>query len=247
MIERQFVHQKKKEFQIQETVASELNRVGHSKTKMMRTPLGEKIVIHASRPGLVVGRKGQSIKALTKTLKQNFKLDNPQIEINEVQDTNLDSAIVAERIANSLEMYGANRFKGVGHRVMDDIMQAGALGVEILITGKIPSSRSKRWRFYSGYLKKCGDIAAEGVKQTYAIAQLKTGVVGIQVRIMPPDVKLPDNIKLNIDTKVEEATPEETKEIDQVVNETEKKESGSEKEKEPEDADDESERDKTAE
>ena len=85
MIEREFVKQKKKEFQVQEFVASELSRVGHSKTKMQRTPLGEKIIIHASRPGLIVGRKGANIKALTKSLKRKFKLDNPQIEIAEVQ------------------------------------------------------------------------------------------------------------------------------------------------------------------
>ncbi len=196
MIERDFVKQKKKEFQIEEFVSSKLKNVGHSHTKMQRTPLGEKIVIAASRPGLVVGREGQNIKSMTIALKNKFKLENPQIEIQEVEDINLDPKIVAEYIASSLERFGPTRFKGVGHKVMDGVMKAGALGVEIKISGKIPSARAKNWRFYSGYLKKCGDIAITGVKSAYAKAELKSGMIGIQVKIMPPDLRLPDDIRL---------------------------------------------------
>ncbi|MFH1848741.1 MAG: 30S ribosomal protein S3 [archaeon] len=196
MIERDLLKQKVKEYNIHEYIASNFKRVGHSDTKVQKTPLGEKIIIKASRPGLVVGRKGQNIKKLTNTLSKGFGLENPQIEIAEVDEPNLDAAIVAERIANSLERFGLNRFKGVGHKTMESVMQSGALGVEILISGKVPSSRARRWRFYSGYLKKCGDIAITGVRKAQTTAQLKTGTIGINVKIMPPDVKLPDDIKI---------------------------------------------------
>jgi len=116
MIEREFIKQKKKEFQIEEFVSDSLNNVGHSKTKMQRTPLGEKIIIAASRPGLVVGREGRNIKDMTSSLKKKFKLENPQIEIQEVENINLDPKIIAERIASSLERFGPTRFKGVGHK-----------------------------------------------------------------------------------------------------------------------------------
>jgi len=202
MIERKFVAQKMKEFQILEFIGQNLRKVGHSFTKLQRTPLGEKIIIYASRPGLIVGRKGQSIKNLTKTLKKKFDLENPQIEINEVEDVNLDAQIVAERIANSLERFGTTKFKGIGHKTMSDVMGSGALGIEIIISGKIPSSRAKRWRFYQGYLKKCGEVALDGVRKAYAIARLKSGIVGVQVKIMPPTIKLPDDVKLS-DQKIE--------------------------------------------
>lgn len=195
MIERKFVSEKLKEFQIQEYIFQNLKKVGHSHTKMIRTPLGEKIIIFASRPGLIVGKQGQNIKKLTKDLKKKFNLENPQIEISEIENVNLDAAIVAERIANSLERFGTNKFKGIGHKVMTDVMSAGALGVEIIISGKIPSARAKSWRFYQGYLKKCGDIV-EGVRGAHARAQLKIGTIGIKVKIMPADIKLPDDIKL---------------------------------------------------
>lgn len=202
MIERQFVTQKMKEFQIQEFITTSLKNIGHSHTKVQRTPLGEKIVIYASRPGLIVGRKGQNIKKLTLQLKKKFDLENPQIEIAEVESVFLDAQIVAEMIANSMERFGSQRFKGIGHKLMMDAMGAGALGIEILISGKLPSARAKSWRFYQGYLKKCGDIAIEGVRHATAAAQLKSGTIGIQVRIMPPTVKLPDDIELRSDQEV---------------------------------------------
>ena len=211
MIERKFVAQKIKEFQIQEFIEQNLKKVGHSHTKLVKTPLGEKIIIFASRPGLVVGRKGENIKRLTKILKRKFELENPQIEISEIENPNLDAQIVAERIANSLERFGTQKFKGVGHKTMSDVMNAGALGVEILISGKIPSARAKSWRFYQGYLKKCGEPALQ-VRKAITQAQLKAGTVGIQVSIMPPDAILPDRIKVIKGIAAEEPKTTEAKE-----------------------------------
>src|SRR3989338_6263998 len=196
MIERKFIAQKMKENQIEEYISKNLKSVGHSHTKMLKTPLGEKIVIYASRPGLIVGRKGQNIKELTANLKKKFNLENPQIEISEVENLNLDAKIVSEKITDSLERFGAEKFKAIGHKVMEEVMRSGALGVEIIVSGKIPSSRAKCWRFYSGYLKKCGDIAITGVNKSQAQAKLKTGVIGVKVSIMPPDIQLPDKVEL---------------------------------------------------
>jgi small subunit ribosomal protein S3 len=209
MIERKFIAEKLKEHQIQEFVSETLKNVGHSHTKLMRTPLGEKVVIYASRPGLVVGRKGENIKKLTNTLKKKFNLENPQIEIAEVSNPNLDAQIVAERIASTIERFGINKFKAIGHKTMMDVMGAGALGIEVIISGKVPSQRAKSWRFYSGYLKKCGNISTEGVKRAQAVAIMKTGEIGIQVAIMTPDVKLPDDIEVGKIEENKEAPKEE--------------------------------------
>jgi len=206
MIERKFIAERLKEYQIQEFISQTLKNVGHSHTKLMRTPLGEKVVIYASRPGLVVGRKGENIKKLTNTLKKKFNLENPQIEISEVENPNLDAQIVAERVASTIERFGINKFKAIGHKTMMDVMGAGALGIEILISGKVPSQRAKTWRFYQGYLKKCGNISLEGVTRAQAVAIMKTGEIGVQVAIMPPNIKLPDDIEVKPkpETKTEE-------------------------------------------
>jgi ribosomal protein S3 len=100
---------------------------------------------------------------------------------------------------------------------MADIMSAGARGVEILISGKVPSSRAKTWRFYMGYLKKSGDIAVSGVNTAYASAKLKTGIIGVQVRIMPSTTKLPDDIEPNTDAapKVQDVTTGKTEALEE--------------------------------
>lgn len=194
MIERKFVAQNFKEFQIKNFVKNTLNRVGLSTVKLKRTSLGEKVIITASRPGLVVGREGATIQKLTKDLRTKFKLENPQIEIEEITEFGLDAVVIAETIVNQLERFGTQRFKGIGHKMMETIMSSGALGVEILISGRIPSSRAKTWRFAEGYMKKCGDIAITGVNTAKEFANLKSGTVGVQVRIMPGTTKLPDQI-----------------------------------------------------
>ncbi|MEM3690844.1 MAG: 30S ribosomal protein S3, partial [Candidatus Micrarchaeia archaeon] len=200
-----------KEFEIEEFVEKNLNRAGISQVRVQRTPLGEKIIIYTSRPGLVVGRSGESIRKLTKSLKKRFGLENPQIEISEVENVNLDPKIVAEKIATSLERYGINRFKGIMHKSMEDVMNAGAMGVEIVVSGKIPSSRAKSWRVYSGYLKKCGNISIENVRRAVNRAELKTGTVGIKVSIMPPGVVLPDNMKVKEEGESAQDTTSEIK------------------------------------
>ena len=121
----------------------------------------------------------------------------------------MDAQIVAERIASTLERFGLKRFKATGHRTLSDVMNSGAVGIEIVMSGKIPSTRARSWRFYAGYLKKCGDIALTGVKTAFAHAQLKSGTVGIRVKILPPNVRLPDDIEV-IEEPV--ATVEELKE-----------------------------------
>lgn len=196
MIERKFVRERLKEFKVEEFISETLDNVGHSKTKIVRTPLGDKVIVFASRPGLVVGRKGENIKKLTNALKKKFSLDNPQIEISEVENPNLDPQIIAERIASTLQRFGANKFKGIGHRTLNDVMEAGAHGVEITISGKVPSQRAKTWRFSAGYLKKCGDISVSGMRHAQADAKMKSGTVGINVSILPPDVALPDDIEV---------------------------------------------------
>ncbi len=195
MIERAIVRERKRQFQIEEYVSQRLRNAGLSHVRLTKTPLGEKIVVSTSRPGLVIGRRGETISKLTQELKEKFSLENPQIEIVEVRDVYLDARIVAERMAATLERFGTKRFKAVLYKTMQQVMRAGALGVEIVLSGKVPSQRAKSWRVFSGYLKKCGYIAQHDVRKAKAEAVLKSGVVGIKVSIMP-NIKLPYHIQI---------------------------------------------------
>ena len=229
MIERKFISQKLKEFQIQEYIGGLLRGTGYSHTEIQRTPLGEKVIVYTTRPGVVVGKKGENINKLTTVLKKKFKMENPQIEIGDLQEPMLDVNYLADKIASTLERFGSNRFKSIGYKTLQNILDAGALGAEIVIAGKVPSARAKMWRFKAGYLKKSGDIAENFVQKGQAVAKLKSGIVGIKVSIMLPDIKLPDKIIFHSQAK--ETTQEVKAEAPKVEAKTEVKEEKKEKPK----------------
>lgn len=202
MIEKQIIMQKMKELKIQEFLATQLPRYCYSNIEFQRTPLGEKIVIYTSRPGIIVGKKGENIKKLTAILKKKFQMENPQIEIGEIPNPYLDVHYVAGSIASYLERFGSKRFKSIGYKTLQNIIDAGALGAEIRIGGRgVPGSRAKSWRFSAGYLKKSGSISENEIKRVSAVANLKSGAIGVKVSIMTPDIQLPDKIKIKTQEK----------------------------------------------
>ncbi|MBU1203626.1 MAG: 30S ribosomal protein S3, partial [Nanoarchaeota archaeon] len=195
MIEKQFMKKKIKEYLIHRYISENLPKACYSSIELKKTPFGDKIIIHTPRPGLVVGRKGANITALTENLKNQFKMENPQIEIIEITNPFLDATSVAERIASSFEKFGPKRFKSAGYKSLQSVMDAGATGAEIKISGRgVPSSRSRTWRFTAGHIKKSGDISEDKIKRAKVIAHLKSGAVGIQVSILTPDIRIPDDI-----------------------------------------------------
>ncbi len=195
MDEKKTVDFKKEEYSMKEKIKKNLGKGKVSSVNIIYTPVGEKIVISTSKPGLVIGRKGEKINELTRMLKKDFKLENPHIEIDEIKNPEFDAQFMADDIALSLERFGPLKFKVVAYRALQRIVKAGALGVELRISGKLPGSRAKRWRFAQGYLKKTGD-SAKVVNKAQARAETKPGTVGVKVSIMPPDAKLVDRIDI---------------------------------------------------
>ncbi len=188
-----FIKLKKEEFGIKEYIKRQLGKGKISNLDIEYTPVGEKIIISTSKPGLVIGRKGEQIQQLTMVLKKRFKLENPHIEINEIENPLFDAQGVADEIAMALERMGNLKFKVIAYRKLQEIMKAGALGCELRLSGKLPSERAKSWRFAEGYLKKAGDSAKE-VDRAQATGLTKTGIIGVKVAIMPPDARIYDRI-----------------------------------------------------
>jgi|SRR3989338_6286850 len=196
MEEKKFVDFKKEELKVKEYIKRELGKGRISAVTVEYTPVGEKIMVHTSRPGLVIGRRGERIGELTSVLKRRFKLDNPHIEIAEIVEPLLDAQLVADEIAVMLERKGSLKFKVIAYKMLTQIVKAGAMGVELRLSGKLPSDRSRSWRFSHGYLKKTGDPAkVVDIAQSQAVTI--SGVVGIQVSILRPDADLKDKIEVN--------------------------------------------------
>ena len=201
MIERKFIQLKKDEFAVKEFVKETLGKGKISTVKIEYTPVGEKIIVFTAKPGLIIWRRGEKINELSETLKKKFKLENPHIEISEIINPQLNADAIADEIALSLERFGPLSFKIITYKVLQKVIDAGALGAEIRLGGKLPSERAKSWRFAFGYLKKTGDTA-KVVDKAESIAQTVPGVVGIKVSIMPPDAEINDKVDVT-DKKIE--------------------------------------------
>jgi small subunit ribosomal protein S3 len=196
MEEKKFVQFKKEEYAVKEYVKRSLGKGRISSVKIEYTPVGEKIIVATNKPGLIIGRRGERIGSLTTVLKKRFKLENPHIEISEITKPEFDSQLIADEIAIALERLGSLKFKIIAYRTLQRIIEAGALGVEIRLSGKLPSERARTWRFASGYLKKTGDTA-KIVDKSKSNGQTMAGTVGVKVAILSPDKKIHDQIKID--------------------------------------------------
>ena len=205
MIERKIIALKKDELKTKEFIKRHIGKGKLSSIKIERTPMGERIIIVTSKPGAVIGRKGENITELTDTLKKKFGLQNPKLEILEVEKPEFDAQNIADQIAMALENFGTNSFKIVSYKFLEKVKQAGALGGEFILSGKLPGEKARSWRFAFGYLKKTGDTA-NLVNRAQAVANTKPGVTGIQVSILPGGTRIPDRI--NVPTNEEIAVEE---------------------------------------
>ncbi len=196
MEEKTNVKLKKEEFAIREEIKKAIGKGKVSKVKIDYTPVGEKIIISTNKPGLVIGRGGESLNILSDILKTKFNLDNMHIEIDEIKEPDFDAQLVADEIALSLERFGPLKFKVIAYRTLQRIIKSGALGVEIRLSGKLPGARAKTWRFAQGYLKKTGD-SAKVVDRAQSRAETKPGTVGVKVSILSPHAILKDRIKID--------------------------------------------------
>ena len=221
MIEKDFVTEGLRRTKIDEYLEKELERAGYGGMEIQVTPLGTMVIVYAERPGMVIGRGGKTVRAITQSLKTKFNLDNPQVEVKEVDVPELNARIMASKIANMLQR--GMHFRRVAYSTIRRIMGAGAQGVEVTISGKIRGSRSAVAKFTEGYIKKCGEPATRFVEEGFATAPLKPGVLGIVVRIMPPEAVLPDKVDIlaPIAEPVEEIVEEEVAEEEVEVVEAE--------------------------
>ncbi len=182
-IEKAFVKEGIRLSNIQSYLAKKFAKAGYSHSEMQRTAVGTKIVVYVNRPGLVIGKSGKRIGEITEDIKVKFGIDNPMVDVREVENKFLDANIVASRITDSIER-GINYKKAVNFYI-DKIMESGAIGVLVIAAGKlIGSERSLVSKFKRGYIVHSGDYAETLVDHGHATANLKAGIVGIDVKIL---------------------------------------------------------------
>jgi small subunit ribosomal protein S3 len=205
--EHQFIEDGLQRSQIDEFFADELGRAGYGGMDVAHTPMGTQIVLKAEKPGMVIGKGGENIRKITTELEERFNLEDPQIDVQEVDEPDLNARIVADRLANALER--GWYFRKAGHTTLERIMDAGALGAEIVLSGKVTGARSRVEKFNDGYIKHNGEPAETIVDHGQGVAVMKLGTIGVDVKIIPPEAKLPDDFEIEEDADIEGLIPED--------------------------------------
>jgi small subunit ribosomal protein S3 len=213
VIEKIFVEEGIKKVRMNEYFGKELERAGYGGMDIKRTPMGTQITVNVEKPGMIIGKDGRKIKELTDDVNRRQELDNPQIDVQPIEVPDLSAPLMANRLAKLIER--GWHFRRAGRSTLQRIMDKGALGCEIIMSGKLKGPRGRMEKMVDGYIKHCGEVAEEIVDRGYAIAKTKSGVIGVRVWIVKPDAKRPDAFRIlaiNENVKEEEEKGEEGKE-----------------------------------
>ncbi|NOR37989.1 MAG: 30S ribosomal protein S3 [Candidatus Thorarchaeota archaeon] len=184
-----FITQNSRKLKIDEFLARELNAAGYGGVEIRKMPMRTEVIIHASRPGVVIGRRGSKIRELSDILETDFGIENVQVEVSEIENPWLCAQAMASRLARQLER--GVRFRRMAYWILRRVMRAGALGCEIIVKGKLSSRRGRYQKFKQATVAKTGEPAQLYVDEADDTAILKPGAIGIKVRIMQPDAQLP--------------------------------------------------------
>jgi small subunit ribosomal protein S3 len=176
------------DIKIRKALMEKLKLAGITSVEIERLPKSMRIILTVSRPGVVIGRGGSSLEDLKKYVievirkaerrdSKNTKID---FQINEVRNAELSAYLVATRIAGELERRVPHR--RVITKAMERVMQAGALGIKIVLSGRIEGADiSRREKFH------IGSIPSQTLREKIDYAQIpalpKKGYVGIKVYI----------------------------------------------------------------
>lgn len=205
---RYFVRENIKKAEIDSYLAGELRKAGYSKVELTKTPLGTRIVIYAAKPGMVIGRRGQSIRDLTQVFEQTFGIENPQVSVAAIETPDLEPMVVAAQVAAALQR--GIHFRRAAYWALQRVMGAGALGAEVAIRGKLTTERARYERYKDGYLPNVGDAVLKQVKSAVMDVQLKQGLFGVAVRILPAGAVFPDRPEIRKPSEPAATPPPET-------------------------------------
>ncbi|MGB1288904.1 MAG: 30S ribosomal protein S3 [Aggregatilineales bacterium] len=172
---------------VRKFVKEETKRAGVSRIEIERQPNLVSITVHTVRPGLIIGRKGETVKQLRTTL-EKMTGKTVRVEVQEIEKPDIDGQLAAENIASQLE-------RRIGHsramkRAMTQAMRNGAEGIRIEVSGRLGGSDMSRREMMSEGRVPRNTLRAD-IDYGFAEAVTTYGQIGCKVWIYRGDV-LPD-------------------------------------------------------
>jgi small subunit ribosomal protein S3 len=138
---KEYLTQLQQDFKIRTLVASEAKRAGVSRIDIERFPGKVKVVVNTAKPGILIGRKGETVKKIRQDLETltSKKID---LEIKEISMPDLDAQLVAENIASQIERRVS--YRRAMKRAIQQAMRQGALGIKIEVSGRLSGAEMAR-------------------------------------------------------------------------------------------------------
>ncbi len=176
------------DIKIREFLVKELKDAGlsHVEIERQKTDKGQNVIIllHVSRPGVVIGEKGANINALKTKLLKLIKNGTLRVDVIEVKQPDLDATLVAQDIARQLEARAS--FRTVQKKAIQRVRKAGAKGCKTLLSGRLGGAEIARSEGY-----KDGIIPLQTLRSDidFAVAEAATtyGRIGVKVWICRGD------------------------------------------------------------
>ena len=175
---------------INDFLREKIKDAGFSNVEISKNPTGTRVTLYVTRPGIVIGRKGTGIKELTELLEKKFGLKNPQVAVEEIQKPELSPNVMCNRMASHLERGTA--FRRATMWTMQQIMENGAMGTQITISGKLRGDRSAFEKHSAGILPRAGHHADVVVSEDIVHVETAMGLIGIRIRIARKEKLIPE-------------------------------------------------------
>jgi len=205
----------------------EIKESGFHRVEISKTPSGTKITLFVTRPGIVIGRKGTGIKQLTEKVESDFGFKNPQISVEEIPKAELSPSVMCNRLASHIERGTA--FRRATMWTLNQIMEAGAMGVQITISGKLRGDRSAFEKHTRGILPRAGNYAKDIVSEDVTHTKTAMGLIGIKIRIASKEKVVPEFKLKGLSEQIQKTEDEKIK--DETIAKTESEQINIEEEK----------------
>ncbi|MBM18170.1 MAG: 30S ribosomal protein S3 [Epsilonproteobacteria bacterium] len=157
-----------------------LERAEVSRVEIKKTGGVVKVIVHSSRPGLIIGKKGQDVEKLKKELAKILQVGSVDVSVEEVQNPEVDAVLVAKNIASQLERRA--NFKKLMKRATASAMRAGARGIKICCKGRLNGAEIARAEW-----ARVGSVPLHTLRADigygYARANTIYGIIGVKVWI----------------------------------------------------------------
>ncbi|PAA67202.1 hypothetical protein BOX15_Mlig008787g3, partial [Macrostomum lignano] len=192
--------------ELDEFLKRELAEDGYSGIELRVTPAKIEVIVLATRTQSVLGEKGRKVRELTAVLQKRFGFEDGQIEIYAEKMANRGLSAVAQAESLRYKLLGGLAVRRACYGVLRFIMESGAKGAEVIVSGKLRGQRAKSMKFTEGFMIHSGEPSVRFIDRSVRHVQLRQGVLGIQVKIMQnweapaggvaPRKPLPDHVTI---------------------------------------------------